>query len=281
MSLGGGARIWVVMTENREDLNNGNGPDIKTRYEFLIAGVVVVILCVIAFATFRITSYLSSAQVTDNTNGSAEMSDGTVLIEVEIKDTDPDATSDPTDPSASENEEPAPTVSIHDDITVFLVTKQGEDFFKAREGSLKLYAEPKETDEDRPALMDSVAFRVLGFSRDGWAAIEFGGTRYYVKSSDIEQAKAPQNGLDYNPPKDTQAIRFFKAVEEGEDVYVATMNTVAFRLPDVQSSGNKVNLKEGETVKVLAVGGNWYKIDYMNAEYYVLSYLTPKAAYAE
>ena len=59
------------------------------------------------------------------------------------------------------------------------------------------------------------------------------------------------------------------------------MNTVAFSLPDVQSSGNKVNLKEGETVKVLAVGGNWYKIDYMNAEYYVLSYLTPKSAYAE
>ena len=281
MDLGGSSTIWVVMTENREELNNGNGPDIKTRYEFLIAGIVVVLLCIIAFATFKITSYMNNAQSTDNTGVSADVSDGTVLIEVEIKETDPDENGDPTDPSASENEEPLPTISIHDDITVFLVTKQGEDFFKAKEGSLKLYAEPKETDEDRPALMDSVSFRVLGFSRDGWAAIEFGGSRYYVKSSDIEQAKAPQNGLDYNPPKDTQAIRFFKPVEGGEDTYVATMNTVAFSLPDVQSSGNKVNLKEGEAVKVLAVGGNWYKIDYMNAEYYVLSYLTPKAAYAE
>ena len=280
MDLGGSSTIWVVMTENREELNNGNGPDIKTRYEFLIAGIVVVLLCIIAFATFKITSYMNNAQSTDNTGVSADVSDGTVLIEVEIKETDPDATGEPTDPSASENDEPVPTISIHDDITVFIITKQGEDFFKSKEGSLKLYAEPKETDEDRPALMDSVSFRVLGFSRDGWAAIEFGGTRYYVKSSDIEQAKAPQNGLDYSPAKDTQAIRFFKPVE-GEDVYVATMNTVAFSLPDVQSSGNKVNLKEGETVKVLAVGGNWYKIDYMNAEYYVLSYLTPKAAYAE
>ena len=59
------------------------------------------------------------------------------------------------------------------------------------------------------------------------------------------------------------------------------MNTVAFSLPDVRSSGNKVNLKEGEVVKVVAVGGDWYKIDYMNAEYYVLSYLTPKDAYAD
>ena len=280
MDLGGCSKRWVVMTENREELNNGNGPDIKTRYEFLIAGVVVVLLCIIAFATFKITSYLNGAQTTDNSGLSSDGSDGTVLIEVEFKDPDPDATGDDIDPSAPEVIDPLPTISIHDDITVFLTVKQGQDFFKSKEGSLKLYAEPKETDEDRPALMDTVSFRVLGFSRDGWAAIEFGGSRYYVKSSDIEQAKAPQNGLDYNPPKDTQAIRFFKPVE-GEDTYVATMNTVAFSLPDVQSSGNKVNLKEGETVKVLAVGGNWYKIDYMNAEYYVLSYLTPKAAYAE
>ena len=268
------------MTENREEINNGNGPDIKTRYEFLIAGIVVVLLCIIAFATFKITSYLNNAQTTNSSGASGDVSDGTVLIEVEIKDPDPDSTGDPTAPSAEENVDPAPTISIHDDITVFITTKQGEDFFKSKEGSLKLYAEPKETDEDRPALMDSVSFRVLGFSRDGWAAIEFGGSRYYVKSSDIEQAKAPQNGLDYNPPKDTQAIRFFKPVE-GDGTYVATMNTVAFSLPDIQSSGNKVNLKEGETVKVLAVGGNWFKIDYMNAEYYVLSYLTPKADYAE
>ena len=44
------------MTENRDEINNGNGPDIKTRYEFLIAGLVVVVLCIVAFVTFRITS---------------------------------------------------------------------------------------------------------------------------------------------------------------------------------------------------------------------------------
>ena len=281
MDLGGSSTIWVVMTENREELNNGNGPDIKTRYEFLIAGIVVVLLCIIAFATFKITSYMNNAQSTDNTGVSADVSDGTVLIEVEIKETDPDATGDPTDPSVSENDEPVPTISIHDDITVFIITKQGEDFFKSKEGSLKLYAEPKETDEDRPALMDSVSFRVLGFSRDGWAAIVFGGDRYYVKSSDIVKTDVPDDAPEYVAPEDSQGIRFFAPVEGDGEEYVATMNTVAFSLPDVQSSGNKVNLKEGEVVKVVAVGGDWYKIDYMNAEYYVLSYLTPKDAYAD
>ena len=80
MDLGGSSTIWVVMTENREELNNGNGPDIKTRYEFLIAGIVVVLLCIIAFATFKITSYMNNAQSTDNTGASADVSEGTVLI---------------------------------------------------------------------------------------------------------------------------------------------------------------------------------------------------------
>ena len=241
------------MTENRDEINNGNGPDIKTRYEFLIAGLVVVVLCIVAFVTFRITSYINGAQVTDNTVSTLDMSDGTLLIEVEIKDSE-------SDPSGA---------------------KEGDDFYKSKEGRLKLYVEPKETDDDRPALVETVPFRVLGFSRDGWAAIVFGGTRYYVKSSDIVKTDVPDDAPEYVAPEDSQGIRFFAPVEGDGEEYVATMNTVAFSLPDVQSSGNKVNLKEGEVVKVVAVGGDWYKIDYMNAEYYVLSYLTPKDAYAD
>jgi len=266
------------MTENINETNNGNGSDIKARYEFLIAGIVVVVLCIIAFATFRITSYINGAQSTDSTGTSLEVTDGTVLIEVEIKDSDPDASGESLSPSASDSEEAVPTPGIHDDIKVFIIQKAGEDYFKSKEGSLKLYAEPKETDVDRPALMDSVAFRVLGFSRDGWAAIEFGGISYYVKSSDIEKTDVPEDAPEYVAPKDSQNIRFFDPVE-GE--YAATMNTMAFSLPDVQSSGNTVRLKRGEIVKVVAVDGDWYKIDYMNAEYYVLSYLTPKDAYVE
>ena len=74
------------MTENRDEINNGNGPDIKTRYEFLIAGLVVVVLCIVAFAAFRITTYLNGAAAADNTVATLDMTAGTVLIEVEIKD---------------------------------------------------------------------------------------------------------------------------------------------------------------------------------------------------
>ena len=59
------------------------------------------------------------------------------------------------------------------------------------------------------------------------------------------------------------------------------MNTRAFSLPDVMSSGNYVDLQEGERVIVVAKGGNWFKIIYMNAEYYVLSYLTPREVFIE
>lgn len=271
------------MTENKTDdkieINNGNEPNIKTRYEFLIAGIVVAVLCIIAFATFRITSYINGAQVTDNTVPSLDVTDGTVLIEVEIKDSESSQSGEASDPSSSDSEEAAATLSEHDDITVFITTEEGDDFYKCKEGRLKLYEAPKETDEERPALMDTVTFRVLGFSRDGWAAIVFGGSRYYVKSSDIVKTETPEKVPDYVAPEDSQGIRFFTPVK-GDGQYVATMNTVAFSLPDVQSSGNKVNLKEGEVVTVVAVGGDWYKIDYMNAEYYVLSYLTPKDAYA-
>ena len=269
------------MTENRDEINNGNGPDIKTRYEFLIAGLVVVVLCIVAFATFRITTYLNGAQATDNTVATLDETDGTVLIEVEIKDSDLDPTGDASDPSSSDNNDPNQTLNEHDDITVFITTQEGDDFYKSKEGRLKLYGEPKETDDDRPALVETVAFRVLGFSRDGWAAIVFGGDRYYVKSSDIVKTDEPDDAPEYVAPEDSQGIRFFAPVKGDGEEYVATMNTVAFSLPDVQSSGNKVNLKEGEVVKVVAVGGDWYKIDYMNAEYYVLSYLTPKDTYAD
>ena len=269
------------MTENRDEINNGNGPDIKTRYEFLIAGLVVVVLCIVAFATFRITSYINGAQATDNTVPTLDMTDGTVLIEVEIKDSDADPSGEVSDPSASDSEDLNPTLNEHDDIEVFITTKEGDDFYKSKEGRLKLYVEPKETDDERPALVETVSFRVLGFSRDGWAAIVFGGDRYYVKSSDIVKTDVPDDAPEYVAPEDSQGIRFFAPVDGDGEEYVATMNTVAFSLPDVQSSGNKVNLKEGEVVNVVAVGGDWYKIDYMNAEYYVLSYLTPKDAYAE
>ncbi|MBR3701215.1 MAG: hypothetical protein IKM96_05675 [Clostridiales bacterium] len=269
------------MTENRDEINNGNGPDIKTRYEFLIAGLVVVVLCIVAFVTFRITSYINGAQVTDNTVSTLDMSDGTLLIEVEIKDSESDPSGDASDPSASDSDDAQATLNEHDDIEVFITAKEGDDFYKSKEGRLKLYVEPKETDDDRPALVETVPFRVLGFSRDGWAAIVFGGTRYYVKSSDIVKTDVPDDAPEYVAPEDSQGIRFFAPVEGDGEEYVATMNTVAFSLPDVQSSGNKVNLKEGEVVKVVAVGGDWYKIDYMNAEYYVLSYLTPKNAYAD
>ena len=102
------------MTENKTDdkneINNGNEPNIKTRYEFLIAGIVVAVLCIIAFATFRITSYINGAQVTDNTVPSLDVTDGTVLIEVEIKDSESSQSGEASDPSSSDSEEAAATL---------------------------------------------------------------------------------------------------------------------------------------------------------------------------
>ena len=115
------------MTENRDEINNGNGPDIKTRYEFLIAGLVVVVLCIVAFVTFRITSYINGAQVTDNTVSTLDMSDGTLLIEVEIKDSESDPSGDASDPSASDSDDAQATLNEHDDIEVFIkfIDKRG------------------------------------------------------------------------------------------------------------------------------------------------------------
>ena len=59
------------------------------------------------------------------------------------------------------------------------------------------------------------------------------------------------------------------------------MNTKAFSLPDVESRGISIDLKKGERVLVSAISGDWYKIVYMNAEYYVLSYLAPREVYIE
>lgn len=251
----------------------GKETDIRTRYEFLIAGIVAVLLCIFAFVAFKITSYLNRAQVPESTETTFGASDGTVLIEVEIRETAaPDETTEQTSESVSESE--ALTVlSEHDDIRIFTVTKTGENYYKSKAGRLDLYSEPKETDIERPSLIEEAAFEVLGFSRDGWAAVEYGGQRYYVKSADIVQTDAPEDAAErHKDPQDSQGIRFF-IPNSGDIEYVATMNTKAFSLPDVMSSGNSIDLQRGERVIVVATGGNWFKIIYMNAEYYMLGYL--------
>ena len=72
--------------------------DIKTRYEFLIAGIVVVLLCILAFVAFKITGYLNGARVPGTGETTLEASDGTVLIEVAIRETtDPNETAEETE----------------------------------------------------------------------------------------------------------------------------------------------------------------------------------------
>ena len=267
------------MSENNEDFNNENRPDIKTRYEILIACLVVLVLCIFAFAAFRITGYIHAAQSTLGSETSQDSTEGTVLIEVEIKETEASSSSDESAAQVSESNPSDETVNVHDNIWVFLTVDKNEEYYKSKEGALKLYAEPVETDERRPALMEGMAFQVLGFSRDGWAAIGYGGQRYFVKSSDIVKADAPENASDrHMDTLDTQQIRFFVPTK-GDVEYVITNDTVAFSLPDVQSSGNRVSLKTGERVIVVAKGVNWYKIIYMNADYYVLGYLEPRAEF--
>ena len=78
-----------------------NRTDMKTRYEFLIAGIVVAVLCIIAFAVFKVTNYLNSVQGTDRSETTTEIGDGTVLIEVEIRETTAAATS-AAEPNASD-----------------------------------------------------------------------------------------------------------------------------------------------------------------------------------
>ncbi len=256
--------------------------DIKTRYEFLIAGIVVVLLCILAFVAFKITSYLNGARALGTGETTLEASDGTVLIEVAIRETTkPEETVEETEVTEPEEEPVEEIINEHDDIRIFTATTPGENYYKSKEGRLKLYADPKETDEDRPSLMEEAAFEVLGFSRDGWAAISYGGQRYYVKSAEIIPADAPEDWEErHKEAEDSQAIRFFTPVT-GNIEYVVTMNTKAFSLPDVMSSGLSIDLKEGERVIVIATDGEWHKIIYMNAEYYVLSYLEPREKYIE
>ena len=258
--------------------NKGKETDIKTRYEFLIAGIVVIILCIFAFVAFKITGYLNGAQTTDNSETTLEASDGTVLIEVEIRETtSPDETAEESGETVSDA---ASTVlSEHDDIHIFTLTSAGNNYYKSKTGRLTLYSEPKETDGDRPSLVEDISFEVLGFSRDGWAAIDYGGQRYYVKSADITQTDAPRNAAEkHKDPEDSQKVRFFTP-NAGEIEYVVTMNTKAFTLPDVMSSGNSIDLLKGERVIVVATGVNWFKIIYMNAEYYMLGYLESRSVF--
>ncbi len=256
--------------------------DIKTRYEFLIAGIVVAVLCILAFVAFKITGYLNGANASDSGETTIEASDGTVLIEVAIRETtNPEETVEETEETEPEEEPVEEIINEHDDIRIFTATTPGENYYKSKEGRLKLYADPNETDEDRPSLMEEAAFEVLGFSRDGWAAISYGGQRYYVKSAEIIPADAPEDWEErHKEAVDSQGIRFFAPVT-GNIEYVVTMNTKAFSLPDIMSSGLSVDLKAGERVIVVATDGEWYKIIYMNAEYYVLSYLQPREDYVE
>ena len=265
-----------VMTEKNKER------DIKTRYEFLIAGIVVVLLCILAFVAFKITGYLNGARASGTGETTLEASDGTVLIEVAIRETtNPEETVEETEVTEPEEVPVEEIINEHDDIRIFTATTPGENYYKSKEGRLKLYADPMETDEDRPSLMEEAAFEVLGFSRDGWAAISYGGQRYYVKSAEIIPADAPEDWEErHKEAEDSQAVRFFTPVS-GNIEYVVTMDTKAFSLPDVMSSGLSTDLKAGERVIVVATDGEWYKIIYMNAEYYVLSYLEPREAYIE
>ena len=252
--------------------------DLRTRYEFLIAGIVAILLCIFAFAAFRITNYLNGLRSVDNSETTIGANDGTVLIEVEIRETSG------TDETAAETSETGPDpdtariiLNEHDDIHIFTVTETGNNYYKSKAGRLNLFSEPKETGEDIPSLIEDAFFEVLGFSRDGWAAIDYGGQRYYVKSADIVQTDAPEDAAEkHKEPKDSQSVRFFTP-NSGDVEYVVTMNTKAFTLPDVMSSGNSIDLQNGERVIVTATGGNWFKIIYMNAEYYMLGYLQSRA----
>ena len=242
--------------------------DIKTRYEFLIAGIVVVLLCILAFVAFKITGYLNGARASGTGETTLEASDGTVLIEVAIRETtNPEETVEETEVTEPEEVPVEEIINEHDDIRIFTATTPGENYYKSKEGRLKLYADPKETDEDRPSLMEEAAFEVLGFSRDGWAAISYGGQRYYVKSAEIIPADAPEDWEErHKEAEDSQAVRFFTPVS-GNIEYVVTMDTKAFSLPDVMSSGLSTDLKAGERVIVVATDGEWYKI--MNPEKHI------------
>lgn len=262
----------------------GNNTDIRTRYEYLIAGLVVLLLCVCAFSVYRVTNYIKvGSKAEEQLVSSSEGSDGAVLIEVEITQENGEGEDDQSLSEAVEaGEVVIEVVNEHDNILIFTTTKAGENYYKSREGSLPLYSEPVESDGPKPALVESRIFEVIGFSRDGWAAIMYGGSMYYVKSADIVLTDAPENAEEKHvDPENTQKIRFFTPTESDDFEYVAARNATAFRLPDVFSSGNKIDLKPGDRVIVVAKCGNWNKIIFMNAEYYVLGALEAREKWIE
>ena len=261
---------------------NGNNTDIRTRYEYLIAGLMVLLLCICAFAVYRVTNYIRVGSRTDEQPvSSVEGSDGAVLIEVEITQG-----SDEDDQSIRDAVEAGDVVievvNEHDNIMIFTTTEVGNNYYKPREGGLTLYSEPVETDGPLPALVESRTFEVIGFSRDGWAAIMYGGSRYYVKSADIVHTDAPENAAEKHvDPQNSQKIRFFTPTASDDFEYVTSRKATAFSLPDVFSSGNKISLNEGERVIVVAKCGEWNKIIFMNAEYYVLGALEARDKWIE
>lgn len=260
--------------------------DIKTKYEYLIAGILVLVLSICAFAFYRVTKYTRSDNQAEPVIATSN-SDGTVLIEVEISQEtiSPEESELLAEAEAVAAEKAAlEAINVHDHITIFTTTVTGANYYVSKDGRLTLYSEPDDsnTDEPRPALQENRAFEVIGFSRDGWAAIELGGIIYYVKSAEITGTEAPEDAAEkHTEPKNTQNIRFFTPTDSSSFEYVVTMNTVGYSLPDVESTGNRIDLKAGERVIVSATCGDWYKILYMNAEYYVLSYLEPRDVWIE
>ncbi len=261
--------------------------DIKTRYEFLIAGILVFVLCICAFAIYGVTRYTRNNETVDPVTAMTN-SDGTVLIEVEISQetSAPDESELVAELEAEAAQKAAAEIeakNAHNDISIFTVTFAGDNYYMSRGGRITLYSQPKdEGDAERPTLQEDRAFEVLGFSRDGWAAISFGGEIYFVKSADLVKTEAPEDAVEkHKDPANTQKIRFFTPTSGNNYEYIVTMNTKAYSLPDIESSGISIDLRKGERVLVSAVSGDWYKIVYMNAEYYVLSYLEPREVYIE
>lgn len=263
--------------------DNGNNTDIRTRYEFLIAGIMVLLLCMCAFAVYRVTNYIKVGSRPDDAPvSSVEGSDGGVLIEVEITQESGEGDDQSLSEAVEAGEVVIEVVNEHDNIMIFTTTEIGNNYYKSREGSLPLYSEPVESDGNKPALVESRIFEVIGFSRDGWAAIMYGGSRYYVKSADIVLTDAPEDAAEKHvDPDNSQKIRFFTPTSSDDFEYVVTRNATAFSLPDVFSSGNKINLQIGDRAIVVAKCGDWNKIIFMNAEYYVLGALEPRERWIE
>ncbi len=249
----------------------------KSGYKFLIGGILAVLLCVSVFLAVGLSNYIALGTKAGEMGWTVTSDEDAAGIGVGVIE----SYSTETEPSETEAVVMVPALSEHDDIKIFTTTVAGDNYYSAKNEKLELYIVPKEREGYKPWILEGIGFEVLGFSRDGWAAIDFRGNRYYVKSSDIIKAEAPEDALEKHvDPVDSQSVRFFTPVD-GDMEYVVSLNTRGYSLPDVMSSGNKIDLKEGERAVVVATCGEWYKIIYMNAEYYVLSYLEPRDTYLE